>query len=54
MYGPDNPFQLEELTRDAVPAWLAVTEEQYHEFKREAYRECPARRPDPRLRQRDP
>src|SRR5690606_19210483 len=40
VYGPDNPYRLEDLTQDAVPAWLDVTEEQYHEFKLEVYREC--------------
>lgn len=40
VYGPDNPYRLEDLTQDPVPVWLDVTIEDYHEFKREVYREC--------------
>jgi LAS superfamily LD-carboxypeptidase LdcB len=40
VYGPDNPYRLEDLRRDPVPNWLDVTSDQFHEFKHEVYREC--------------
>jgi hypothetical protein len=39
-YGPDNPFRIDELTRDSVPEWLDVTDEDYYQFKRAVYLRC--------------
>lgn len=40
VYGPDNPYRLEDLRRDPVPNWLDVTPDRFHEFKLDVYREC--------------